>query len=178
MSADYAHDAAWTVAGQGPGIDLSSIPDDSLVEALVDSLSIESLNLSLAGLFDGFSVVLFNEWASRAGPLVYAYSLYELVYEKADLDLEKLVEELGEDGLHLILSLPFKREVSREEELAAYQLLGSFFKAMSLEEEYEKVLRDLEVEASRKGRPRHQIYSSLVAHMINKALNSLVPQNE
>lgn len=159
------------------GYKLSSVSDESLVTALVDSISIESLNFSLSGIIDGYSVVLFNEWVARAGPFTYNYELYQLIYEKAKIDLEKIVQSLGEDGLYLLLSLPFKEYVQNEEVEAANELLEMFFGEIGLLDDYKKTLNTLTGEATKKGRSTHKVYASFVAHMLNRALNELVISN-
>jgi hypothetical protein len=157
---------------------LSTVSDESLVTVLVDAISIESLNFSLSGIFDGYSVVLFNEWVARAGPFTYSYELYQLIYEKARVGLEDVVEKIGEDGLYLLLSLPFRDNVLDEEKEAANELLEMFFNELGLLNEYRKTLGILAEEASRKGRPVHKVYSSFIAHILNRAINELVVSNE
>lgn len=164
--------------GYPPIYKLYSISNESLIDALVDSLSIESLNLSLSGVFDGYSVILYNEWVARAGPFTYTYSLYKLIYEDSDFDLENLIESFGEDGLTLLLTFSFKDEVSPEEELAARELLESFFENQGLGRDFGVVLEELMSEARKKNRPLHKAYVSFIAHMLNKALNYLVVNHE
>lgn len=178
MSDEILNDVPGLDSGYAAGFKFYTVSDDSLVSSLVDSISIESLNLSLAGIFDGYSVILFNEWASRAGPFTYSYALYQLIYERAKFDLEDIVEKFGEDGLYLLLSLPFMQSVSPEEEIAANELLEAFFNEIGLLEDYRKTLRELTAEANRKNRPAFKVYPSFIAHILNKALNELVLLNE
>ncbi|MCC6052337.1 MAG: hypothetical protein LM585_03780, partial [Fervidicoccaceae archaeon] len=96
---------------------------------------------------------------------------------KAKIGLEDVVEKIGEDGLYLLLSLPFKDDVLDEEKEAANELLEMFFNELGLLNEYRKTLGILAEEASRKGRPVHKVYSSFIAHILNRAINELVVSN-
>lgn len=156
---------------------LYSLADDSLAEVLADSLSIESLNFTLAGIFDGYSLVLFNEWLARAGPFPYTYSLYKLVYEDASFTLEDIVKEFGEDGLSLTLRLPFDSSRPNEEIDAVRELLAKFFGDRGLLSEFEKALASVLSEAAIRGHSIEKAYSAFIAHMINRALNEMVISN-
>lgn len=153
---------------------LYTLSDETLAEALVDTLSIESLTLSLAGVFDGYSVVLYNEWLSRAGPFPYSYHLYKLIYEDASFTLEDIVRELGEDGLSLLLRLPFDSPRPREEIEAARELLESFFSKLGLSSQFERAFALTYSEASKRSRSIEKVLSAFIAHMINRALNDVV----
>lgn len=145
------------------------MPGEVLAKALADALSIESLCFTMSGIFDGYSLLLFDTWLRAVGPLPYTPEIHELVYEKARIGLEEVVEVVGEDGLELILSLPFKGNVSPEEELAAREALERLFAGRGLT--VDGLVENLVLMARARGEGVGKALAAIIAHVINRGLN-------
>ena len=146
-----------------------------IASALADSLSIESLVRSLGEAPPGLSSSLFNLWLEHASPIPYHPRVIEFVYEELPpLSLEDILEELGEEGLELMLyaslETPHGDEEERElEEFMDHHLTPLLRKAGGEEAvaSYQEVKRAF----ASHGRPGWMAAKSVWAHLLNNALN-------